>query len=117
MLHESSRRSDDTERRKGVKAEIACPFNTSVATPTAGDCSTLIYRRRRARRPPESFASKQTPTKGTGIHGALCSHKNCGGLRKIRQASTSRTGHEALSRFTEDRLELSVLAPLRHANI
>jgi len=71
MLHESSRRSDDTERRKGVKAEIACPFNTSVATPTAGDCSTLIYRRRRARRPPESFASF-SPCSLRRRHGQNC---------------------------------------------
>jgi len=43
-----------------VKAEIACPLNASIATPTADDCSTHIYRRWRARRAPESFASKRT---------------------------------------------------------
>jgi len=43
--------------RYAVKAEIACPLNASVATLTADDCSTLTYRRRRARRAPESFAS------------------------------------------------------------
>ena len=44
----------------GVKAEIAPPLNASVAALTADDCTTLIYRRRPAKRAPESFASYRT---------------------------------------------------------
>lgn len=56
-------------RRK--RADIARPsekgdernrvfLNASVAAPTADDCTTLIYRRRPAKRAPESFASQTT---------------------------------------------------------
>lgn len=57
-------------RRK--RADIARPsekgdernrvfLNASVAAPTADDCTTLIYRRRPAKRAPESFASFLPP--------------------------------------------------------
>ena len=43
-----------------VKVEIARPLNASVAAPTADDYTTLVYRRRPAKRTPESFASIRT---------------------------------------------------------
>jgi hypothetical protein len=42
---------------KGCKAEIVSPLNARIAAPTADDCATLIFRRRPAKRAPESFAS------------------------------------------------------------
>ena len=66
-------RASRSNGREVVKAEIASPLNASVAAPPADDCTTLIYRRRRAKRAPESFASNR---KSRSLH--FVTHPRCG---------------------------------------